>query len=174
MILSGSEILDAVHRSEIVIEPFDQEAVGPNSYDFRLGDRGLMYENLALDPKIDNPIRPFSVPSDGFMLSPDKVYLVNSHEVVGSSIYVPIVRGRSSVGRLGLFIHITADLIDVGSVNQLTLQLHCVQPVRIYPMMLIGQVTFWRIDGEVNLYQGKYASEMSPVRSLAFKDWDER
>jgi dCTP deaminase len=74
------------------------------------------------------------------------------------------------VGRLGLFIDITADLIDLGSINQWTLQLHCVQPVRVYPGMLIGQVTFWKTLGRRTLYNGKYQHLESPVASLSHQD----
>ena len=75
---------------------------------------------------------------------------------MGSDSFVPIIRGRSSFARLGLFIHVTADLIDIGSHNQWTLQLHCVQPLRLYAGMHVGQVTFWTVKGEIVLYSGKY------------------
>ena len=99
-----------------------------------------------------------------------KVQLFNTLEIMGSNFFVPIIRGRSSVGRLGIFINITADLIDIGSINQWTLQLHCIAPVKVYPGMLIGQVTFWKVDGEITLYSGKYAKYESPVPSLSFLD----
>ena len=54
-----------------------------------------------------------------------------TEEVMGSDRFVPIIHGRSSTARMGLFVHITADLIDIGSYNQWTLQLHAVQPVRM-------------------------------------------
>jgi dCTP deaminase len=89
---------------------------------------------------------------------------------MGSTRYVPIIKGRSSIARLGLFITITADLIDIGSINQWTLQLHCVVPVRVYPGMPIGQVTFWKAHGKIELYNGKYLGRPSPVESLSFLD----
>lgn len=104
------------------------------------------------------------------MLQPHHVYLFNTHEAIGSDRYVPIIRGRSSVGRLGVFIDITADLIDLGSFGQLTLQLHAVVPVRVYPLILIGQVTFWQVTGAVRAYSGKYKGLQSPVASLSYLD----
>jgi dCTP deaminase len=104
------------------------------------------------------------------LLHPDRIYLVNTEEVMGSTRFVPIIRGRSSVGRLGVFIDITADLIDLGSINQWTLQLHAVHPVRIYPGMLIGQVTFWTTFGRRVQYGGKYQGRRSPVPSLSYLD----
>lgn len=170
MILTGPEIYRAHKLGEIVIKPFRQEQVGPNAYDFRLGNRCRTYTNRILDAAKKNPTTLISIPKSGILLKPNTIYLVNTEETMGSVRYVPIIRGRSSVGRLGLFIDITADLIDLGSINQWTLQLHCVQPVRVYPGMLIGQVTFWKTSGRRTLYNGKYQNIESPVASLSYKD----
>ncbi len=125
MILTGPQIASAVERGDIVIRPFRKRQITPNSYDFRLGDRCCVYTNRVLDPAKNNPTRRFQIPSDGILLKPNRLYLFNTEESMGSTHYVPIIRGRSSTGRLGLFIDITADLIDLGFANQLTLQLHC-------------------------------------------------
>lgn len=170
MILSGQAIFEAVRNDTIVIDPFNPEQLTPNSYDFRLGSRCKMYANEALDSRSHNPTIDVQFGSEGLQLSPHRLYLFNTHETMGSTHYVPIIRGRSSVGRLGLFIHITADLIDIGSINQWTLQLHCVQPLRVYPGMLVGQVTFWTVEGDIDLYTGKYATLQSPVPSLSHLD----
>jgi dCTP deaminase len=61
-------------------------------------------------------------------------------------------------------------LIDLGSINRWTLQLHPIHPVRVYPGMLIGQVTFWRTFGRRVLYDGKYHARLSPVASLSYLD----
>jgi len=170
MILSGAEIQQAVRKRDIVIDPFYPEQLSPNSYDFRLGNRCCVYTSRVLDAKKKNATRTFTIPKSGLVVKPHRVYLVNVAERMGSPRYVPIIRGRSSVGRLGLFIDITADLIDLGSINQWTLQLHCVQPVRIFPGMLIGQVTFWKTYGRRSHYAGKYARLPSPVPSQSYLD----
>jgi dCTP deaminase len=170
MILTGSAITDAVHRGDIVIRPFCPDQIGPNSYDFRLGDRCRTYVERVLDAARPNPTVEQRVGPEGLVLEPDRVYLFNTEEEMGSTRYVPVIRGRSSFARLGVFIDITADLIDIGSVNQWTLQLHAVMPVRVYPRMLVGQVTFWCVQGEVDLYRGKYVRYESPVPSLAYTD----
>ena len=85
---------------------------------------------------------------------------------------MPIIRGKSSTGRIGLFVHITADLIDIGSHGKLTLMLHSVQPVRIYPGMRIGQVTFWSTVGDIELYTGKYQHSKGPQASQTYKDFE--
>ena len=170
MILTGPEIESAVQRGDIVIHPFRKRQLAPNSYDFRLGDRCCVYTGRTLDAGRPNRTRTFTLPEEGLLLRRDRVYLVNTQETMGSRVFVPIIRGRSSVGRLGIFIDITADLIDLGSINQWTLQLHAVQPVRVYPGMLIGQVTFWRTYGRRVQYDGKYRHHKSPVPSLSYLD----
>lgn len=170
MILSGSAIRSAIESGDIVIDPFDPRRLGPNSYDFTLGERCLEYVDTELDTRRPNATVTRSVGPEGRLLEPSRVYLWNTAEVMGSTKFVPIIRGRSSVGRLGIFIDITADLIDVGSINAWTLQLHAVSPVRVCPGMLIGQVTFWRLDGAIELYSGKYGRLESPVPSLAHQD----
>ncbi|MBA3973780.1 MAG: dCTP deaminase [Candidatus Solibacter sp.] len=170
MILTGSAIAAARAAGAITISPYYSTRLGPNSYDLTLGARCKVYNSVELDSAMENPTTDVPVADDGLLLCPHRVYLFNTEETVGSTKYVPIVRGRSSVGRLGLFVHITADLIDLGSINQLTLQLHAVMPVRVYPGMLIAQVTFWTVDGEITLYDGKYRNTRSPSGSLSYKD----
>jgi dCTP deaminase len=172
MILTGTAIAAAHERGEITIEPFCEDRIGPNSYDFTLGERCKIYQNTELDAAKDNPTRDLIVDNNGILLEPSRIYLFNTAEIIGSSHYVPIIRGRSSVGRLGLFVHITADLIDIGSCNQLTLQLTAMQPVHIYPGMLIGQVTFWRVEGPIEHYRGKYQNLQSPSSSQSFKEFN--
>lgn len=170
MILTGPQIESAVEQGEIIIRPFRKRQLAPNSYDFRLGNRCCVYTAKTLDAAKENATQTFTIPKSGVMLQPDRVYLVNTEETMGSNRYVPIIRGRSSVGRLGIFIDITADLIDLGSINQWTLQIHAVHTVRVYPGMLIGQVTFWRTYGRRVQYEGKYRHHQSPVPSLSHLD----
>ncbi|MBF6228516.1 dCTP deaminase [Nocardia abscessus] len=172
MILTGSEIESQVAQGRITIDPFEPEQLNPNSYNFRLGDVLKVYSETILDVRKPNSVKTIYLPEEGMILQPDRVYLGSTVEVMGSDHYVPIIRARSGVARLGLFIHITADLIDIGSVNQWTLQLHAVQPLRIYPGMLLGQVTFWRTEGPVTLYSGKYQGSLGPQESAIHLDFD--
>lgn len=173
MILTGSEIQKNVENGKIVIDPFDVSRLNPNSYNFTLGDKLLVYENYVLDAKKENPVREIIIPKEGYTLAYGTVYLGCTAEKIGSDYFVPIIRGRSSIGRLGLFINITADLIDLGSVNQLTLQLNAVQPITIYPGMQIGQVTFWQPLGEIEKYNGRYKNSNGPVSSRMHLDFSE-
>ena len=171
MILTGQKIAQEVKAGKIHIVPFSKAQINPNSYDFRLGKTIKTYVSKTLDAKLENKTVSMEIPPEGIVLQPDTLYLGHTEEVMGSENYVPIIRGRSSVGRLGIFVNITADLIDIGSINQWTLQLHVVQPVRVYPGMLIGQVTFWRTSGDIELYEGKYQWSRGPAESQLYKDF---
>ena len=171
MILTGNEILKKIQENKIVIDPFDPSQLNPNSYNFTLGNKLLVYNNYVLDAKKDNEVREIIIPDEGITLAHGTVYLGHTLEVIGSDYFVPVIRGRSSIGRLGLFINITSDLIDIGSINQLTLQLNAVQPITIYPGMQIGQVTFWQPLGKIEKYHGKYEKTKGPIASRMYMDF---
>ncbi|HCJ11806.1 MAG: dCTP deaminase [Verrucomicrobia bacterium GWF2_51_19] len=171
MILTGDAIRREVETGRIFIDPFNPEQLNPNSYDFRLGKTLKVYEDLVLDAKKRNQVKTIMIPPEGIVLHPHTLYLGHTAEIMGSEHYVPIIRGKSSTGRLGLFINITADLIDIGSINQWTLQLHAVQSMIIYPNMRIGQVTFWAVKGTVKLYNGKYQHSRGPMESQSYMDF---
>lgn len=171
MILTGPEILCQQALGRIQIDPFRADQINPNSYNFRLGPILKRYRNLELDVRVKQEAETLEIPPEGFVLQPERIYLGHTEEVMGSDHYVPIIRGRSSTARIGLFVHVTADLIDIGSHNQWTLQLHAVQPLRVYAGMVIGQVTFWEVEGEIALYAGKYQGSMGPRESEVYRDF---
>jgi dCTP deaminase len=173
MILTGTEIRKQHSLGTITIDRFEEKQLNPNSYDFRLGPWLRTYDELELDAARNNPSSLQEIPPQGLLLEPARIYLGHTVEVMGSESFVPIIRAKSSVARLGLFIHVTADLIDIGSVNQWTLQLHAVQPLVVYPGMLIGQVTFWRTEGEITLYRGKYQGSRGPAPSQSYRDFED-
>ncbi len=170
MILTGPEIQRQVLFGRIQIDPFRPEQLNPNSYNFHLGRTLKWYRESVLDPTRPNEVTTVEMEDQGIVLSPDRIYLGHTEEVMGSDYYVPIIRARSSVARLGLFVHVTADLIDIGSHNQWTLQLHAVQPIRIVPGLEVGQVTFWMVEGDIVLYDGKYQGSRGPQESLIHSD----
>ncbi|MEP3345025.1 MAG: dCTP deaminase [Litoreibacter sp.] len=170
MILTGLEINKCQIDGSIIIDPFDPEQVNPNSYDFRLGETLLRYTDDVVDPRQDNSCEVVAIPDTGLVIQRGAFFLGNTREVMGSNHYAPIIRAKSSVARLGLFVHVTADLIDIGSVNQFTLQMYATHDVRIFAGMLVGQVTFWKPQGEISLYDGKYQGSRGPVASRSHLD----
>lgn len=162
MLLTGSEITKAVELGDIVISPFISDCVNPNSYNYHLADH-LLYRKesmLPVDPRTSEPRdwEKITIPEAGLILQPNVVYLGATKETIGSFRYVPVLIGRSSMGRLGLFLQISADLGNIGSIHQWTLELVATQPIRVYPGMRIGQVSFWECHGEVVSYSGYFGS----------------
>lgn len=171
MILTGKEIEKQVKEGRIVIEPFRQDSVTTNSYDIHLGDTILIYKEAVLDPKKKNETEEVKIPEEGMILKQHDFVLGSSQEKVGSNFYAPMLHAKSGTARQGLFVHVTSDLVNIGSMGQLTLQLYATLPVKIYPGMRIAQVTFWVPEGEIMLYEGKYQNASGPASSRNFEEF---
>ena len=172
MILSGKEIQRHIGK-EIIIEPFDQSRVNPNSYNLTLHNELLVYENHELDMKKLNPTKRITIPEEGLVLEPNRLYLGRTNEFTKTEGFVPILEGRSSTGRLGLFIHVTAGFGDVGFAGYWTLEIFCIQPIRIYPNAEICQIYYHSIEGDYEPYKsGKYQNNTDIQPSLMYKDFE--
>jgi dCTP deaminase len=170
MILSGHEIRDRL-ESDIIIDPFDDEQLNPNSYNLTLHDELMTYEEIVLDMRRANRVRRMEIPSDGLVLTPNQIYLARTVERTETHNLVPQIEGRSSVGRLGLFVHVTAGFGDVGFSGHWTLEMFAVQPVRIYPFVPICQIFYHEIVGEISEYASdKYQNNHDIQPSLLFKE----
>ena len=170
MILTGPEIKAQLGRN-LVIEPFNPSQLNPNSYNLRLHDELLVYEEIVLDMRRPNRYRRYTIPSDGFVLQPNKLYLGRTLERTETRNLVPMLEGRSSIGRLGLFVHITAGFGDVGFCGYWTLEMFAVQPVRIYPGVEICQIFYHTVSGDVTEYcSNKYQHNRDIQPSLLFKE----
>jgi dCTP deaminase len=173
MILSGKEILKQVKEGNIFIEPFNENRINPNSYNLRLHNELLVYTDDVLDMKKPLHTESLIIPEDGLILQPGELYLGRTYEKTSTNKYVPMLEGRSSVGRLGLYIHVTAGFGDIGFSGFWTLEIQCVQPVKIYPMVEICQIYYHTIDGEFEEYNsGKYQNNTGIQPSLIHKDFE--
>lgn len=172
MILTGPEIVREWRRGRIVIDPFQPDFVNPNSYNFRLGRRYRVYTRFPLRPDRPNPYEECEIPADdGLVLEPGRLYLCCTREILGSDHYAPTFAARSSIARLGLFINLSACLGDIGFIGQWTLQLHAIHPVRVYANMRIGQMMWWKPQGDIRLYEGKYQASSGPQTTLLHLDF---
>lgn len=158
MILSGSEI-KAQLGSNIKIEPFQESQLNPNSYNLRLHDELLVYEEIILDMKRPNRFRRITIPPEGLVLQPSQLYLGRTIEYTETRNLVPMLEGRSSIGRLGLFVHVTAGFGDVGFCGYWTLEMFAVQPVRIYPGVQVCQIFYHTVDGADGIPQRKISEQ---------------
>ena len=121
--LTGNEIKLQVAAGRITILPFSLENIGPNSYDVHLADELLAYKEAVLDPRQDNRYRTIKIPPEGLVLLPGRVYLGKTVEYTESPYHIPMDEGRSSLGRLGVFSHVSAGFGDVGFKGTWTLEL---------------------------------------------------
>lgn len=171
MILTGAKIIEEVHQDNIRIDPFDPEMVNPNSYNYRLGSELLLVTDECLDPRRKSSIEVITLGPTGFVLEPRTLYLGSTLEQLGSRRYVTQLIGRSSVGRLGLFLQITAPLGHTGPSHCWTLELTVVQRLRVYPGMKIGQVSFWTVEGGNDLqYSSCYWDYSRPEISRIYRE----
>lgn len=90
------------------------------------------------------------IPDEGILLVPGVLYLASTVEYTETLRHVPYLDGRSSVGRLGISIHVTAGRGDVGFCNHWTMEVWVVQPVRVFADVRIGQLTYHTVAGRVD------------------------
>ena len=195
-ILADSEIRRAIACGDIEIDPFEPSHVNPVSVDLTLGDEVLVYKKWAhaqghyaealdrnvnhssdrhiIDVKEEPETIQFRIPGQGLILRPGVGYLMHTRERVITKKYVPVLDGKSSIGRLFVFIHVTAGFGDPGFDGQYTLEVVPIHPLRIYAGMRIAQMRFHTICGEVEKpYAGNYTGDdaRGPVASKAYKQF---
>ncbi len=173
MILTGHEIQRQLGQN-IVIEPFDPTRLNPNSYNLTLHEELMTYEELVLDMGKSNRVRRLTIPPEGLVLQPSQLYLGRTVERTETHNLVPMIEGRSSIGRLGLFVHVTAGFGDVGFSGYWTLEMFAVQPIRIYAGVEICQIFYHQITGDVTEYSSKYQHNQDIQPSLMFQELNRR
>jgi dCTP deaminase len=150
-------------KGRITIEPFLPEQLNPNSYNYRLGEK--LGVPVAEAPDEHLSFRFVTIPASGYELQPHTMYLGHTLEKLGSDTFAMRLIGRSSIGRLGMFLQVSADLGHTGACHQWTLEIVAAQPIIIYPGMKIGQISFWENHGEPILYADGYSAHNEPTAS---------
>ena len=172
MILSGDEIQAELGKN-IFLEPFHADQLNPNSYNLKLHNELLVYDSFPLDMKKPNSVIQLEIPPNGLLLEPGTLYLGRTHEKTVTRGFVPMLEGRSSVGRLGMFVHVSAGFGDVGFDGYWTLEILVTHPLRIYPFVEICQIFYHSIKGEMSTeYQSKYQGNQGIQASMMFKDFE--
>jgi dCTP deaminase len=170
MILSGHRIREQLGEN-IVIDPFTEANLNPNSYNLTLHSELMTYEEVVLDKAKSNRVRRITIPPEGLVLGPNQLYLGRTVERTETHNLVPMIEGRSSIGRLGLFVHVTAGFGDVGFCGYWTLEMFAVQPVRIFAGVPICQIFYHEIAGLITEYASdKYQHNHDIQPSLLFKE----
>jgi dCTP deaminase len=163
MMLGDGVIRAMIAAGHIKIEPFNEQSLGSNSYDVHLAPRmkrykrqqSAFYNPLPLDCRKDNPTEEIIIPDEGYVLRPGRLYLACTVEYTESLRHVPVINGKSSLGRLGLMVHVTAGFGDVGFCGHWTLELAVIEPLRIYAGMKIAQLAWHAVAGAVTPYSAK-------------------
>ena len=148
MILTGKEIINQVKEKNITIKPFDEQNINPDSYDISLGNYIYCYEDSDLDAFKKNRVKKIEIGKNGYKLKKNKFYFSYSDETISTNMFVPMLHSKSGIARIGLFVHITADLMNVGHNGKVLLQLYPTNDVIVYPNQKIGQVSFWMVEKE--------------------------
>lgn len=164
--LSGLKIQSEVQSGRIVLDPFSSQQVNPNSYNLRLAETLSVYQDRILNIRSPGEIRQFTIPKTGYTLSPNELYLGHTIEIAGSNHYVPFIEGRSSVGRVGMSVHVTAGFGDIGFIGRWTLEITVQKPLIVYPGLEICQIAFTNIIGDFKLYEGRYKDQVGTIKSL--------
>ncbi|MEQ8822662.1 MAG: dCTP deaminase [Sumerlaeia bacterium] len=172
--LSDRDIRRALEAGDIEIDPFDPGALNPNSINLRLAPTLLC--NLrpgGFDMARPQNLAEVEIPRSGYRLMPGRLYLGATYERVGSKRYVPSIDGRSSTGRLGLGVHVTAGRGDAGDFfASFTLEMWVVEPLVIYPMVPICQAYFEELSSPPERpYRGNYLDQgRRPAGSRLWRD----
>lgn len=166
MILSDKNIKEALARGDIIIDPFDEKYLQPASVDLHLDKYFLIFDtksNYVIDPKkpMDDMMKEITIDNDRpFVLHPGEFALGLIYETTGvSSKYAGRLEGKSSVGRMGMLIHVTSGFLDPGNSLKMTLELHNTanMPILLYYKMPIAQMAFEKLSSEC---QKSYSKEM--------------
>ncbi|MGW3043800.1 dCTP deaminase [Kitasatospora sp. NPDC001159] len=159
MILTGEAIRRFIAQGHIVFSPYDPAAVNPNSINYHLG-RGLKVFDDHTGTWLE-----MKLPDEGFVLEPHRMYLGHTEETIGSTLFAMRLIGCSSNGRRGLFLQLSADLGHTTSCHRWTLEIVAALPIRIYPGMVAGQVSFWHNTGLIQPSSATYARFNHPCES---------
>lgn len=169
MILSDRAIMQARNEGAIILTPFLPENLQPASYDVTLSSELLVYSKYmipgkVIDGKGSRPPRgevdlknlnwlelftdKATLPEEGLCLRPGQFCLGSTVETIGLNNDLACrFEGKSSLGRIGLFTHVTAGFVDPGFIGTITVELYnanCL-PIRLYSGMKIGQLSFTKL-----------------------------
>lgn len=174
MILSGQKIYEEMNNGKIVISDYKPNQLNTNSYNLRLHNKMLVYDDYraTLDIKKDNPTKEIIIEDDGFTLHPGQLYLGRTEEYTETHGFVPMLEGRSSLARLGISIHATAGFGDIGFCGYWTLEISCIKSVRIYSLIEICQIYYYTVFGDYkDGYDGKYQNNNDVQASKMYKEF---
>ncbi len=170
MILTGPEIIAMRKAGQLIIEPYSEELVDPNSYGFHLGGTLLQYHDEVVDPRVPAVTTEITIPEDGYVLHPGRFYLGHTLERIGGLKVSAELFANHSTAAMGMWVQTSAPLGHVGAVINWTLEICVAQSLRVYPYMRLGKICFWQNFGPISNYEGRYSESTGVVASKFFMD----
>ena len=189
-ILSDKTIKEYLEEGKIVIDPLkDEQQIQPSSVDMRLGDEFKVFKVIRkpyIDPRDEEDIAEYmessTVPEgEAFIIHPNEFALATTQEYVKvPDDLVARVEGRSSMGRLGVTMHVTAGYVDPGFEGRITLEISNIgaMPVALYPGQRVCQLVFETMTTPAELPYGhpkrnsKYMKQLKPESSRVKLDYE--
>lgn len=173
MILNDKEIYSlCTGTGKSLVYPIAPESIQPASIDVRLGDTFLKPKFVEHCNSFDEPITYDSFKGE-YLIKPHEFVLATTVEHVCLPTNISaFVEGRSSIGRMGLFIQ-NAGWIDAGFEGAITLELFNASemPIKLKPNVRVGQLVFCRMtDSCLKPYNGKYQKQANVTGSLIYQD----
>ncbi len=150
MVFSDVDILDALDKGIIKIEPFDKSQIGPASVDLTLSNEWYFLKKKYIGKTVDLSKTPFTEvfemkKADSIELEPGVLCLGKTLEKITlPPNLIGKLEGRSRYARMGLIIHITAAVVQPGSSNHQILEIVNLAPfkIKIHKGMRISQILF--------------------------------
>lgn len=174
MILSDKTIFEYLDAGQLVIDPLEREQVQPASVDIRLGRNFLkLDENKFEAMSMTDQIQYVQFESDAIIIPSNSFLLATTMEYIKlPDDLTAFVEGRSSIGRMGLFIQ-NAGWVDPGFEGEITLELYNANrlPIKLEAGRRICQLVFARMDSPaLRPYDGKYQRQRNATGSRIFMD----
>lgn len=176
MILSDKTLKGMIEEGTLVCEPIDPQSIQPASIDCRLGDTFLIVEENSMHViTMDEEVKYREIVSESIIIPPHSFLLATTQEYVElPNDLTAFVEGRSSIGRIGLFIQ-NAGWVDPGFKGRITLELFNASslPIKLEAGKRICQLVFAKMDQIAeNPYNGKYQGQKTTIGSRVFQDKD--
>ncbi len=176
MILSDKTIIQMLNEQSLKISPLDEGQIQPASVDIRLGDIFSIVEDSPSGiMNMENQIQYKTIQTDTYVLLPGQFVLATTKEFFAlPSDLTAFVEGRSSLGRMGLFIQ-NAGWVDPGFRGEITLELYNANrcAIELKAGRRIGQLVFSKMDSAAqNPYAGKYQDQQGATGSKVFLDYE--
>lgn len=174
MILSDKTLMKMLEEKELVVEPIEKEQIQPASIDIRLGNTFSIVEDTSTGIiNLENEIKYKTITSDTYILLPNQFVLATTMEYFDlPDDLTAFVEGRSSLGRMGLFIQ-NAGWVDPGFKGEITLELYNANrcAIELKAGRRVGQLVFAKMDDKaINPYNGKYQGQRGATGSRVFMD----